>query len=323
MASVNRSLDLNQDLDVNLNLSEFCKNIMKDVAQRTDNKSMQEVENIYEQRCLKILKNIDKTNIHNLPEPQKCQYLQTIAQFVLELTYIDECKLVEEEFPPEDPTTFSRVMFIIDTLSRVDNLAQLLLPNKSILESLGPDILECLHWRKGALFYMYCHTLNAKQEPSGFPDHYQKCLENGVEHLKSLLCTRNKPQWLRMVDGQVCDREYEEDDHTFLLTEGLYSDIHLLALMYCGELCYWLIQHSIRPEHSPVTEVVSSDTSSFPTSQGKPELNVDSRTINWDVYRQTGQACLKVYIKSATGPLSPGGWSTNRAEEIINYLNCH
>ena len=24
---------------------------------------------------------------------------------------------------------------------------------------LGSDILECLSWRRGALFYMYCHTL--------------------------------------------------------------------------------------------------------------------------------------------------------------------
>ncbi len=29
----------------------------------------------------------------------------------------------------------------------------------SIITALDKDLVECLHWRKGALCYMYCHTV--------------------------------------------------------------------------------------------------------------------------------------------------------------------
>ena len=44
---------------------------------------------------------------------------------------------------------------------------------RQVLESLGVEVVECIHWRKGALLYMYCHTVetNSRQRE---PSHYKQ-----------------------------------------------------------------------------------------------------------------------------------------------------
>ncbi|KAH9487714.1 hypothetical protein Btru_069471 [Bulinus truncatus] len=299
-------------------LIAFCQTVMKHLSTRLANNCIHLAESLYEKMCLKVLNKMDTKHFHSLPKLEQSHCLETIVKFILELTYIDECQLVEEEFP-EGSTTYSRIMFIIDTVSGVENLAQEMLQTKSSLEILGPEILECLHWRKGALLYMYCHTLYSKSELKPFPDHYQKCLETGVEHLKSFLCTRRKPNWLKQLDGESQPSDSDEDDKQFLLSEGLYSDIHLLGLMYCGELCYWLIQHILSLDDKSVSEQCQETENTISNNSQSHQPSHTEENIN--KWTQTCLSCLKVYIKSATGPMSPGEWSTSRAEEIIHYLN--
>ncbi len=49
------------------------------------------------------------------------------------------------------------------------------------MEQLGTDIIECLHWRVGALMYMYCHMVLTVEE---------RKKEIDVEHFKEVC--RNK-----------------------------------------------------------------------------------------------------------------------------------
>lgn len=64
-------------------------------------------------------------------------------------------------------------------------------------------------------------------------------------------------------------------------------------MMYTGELCYWYAQlkhsHGINPTPA-----------------------VDEKKI--------GIKYLQDYLKAVKGPLSVQGWSTERAEQLLDYL---
>ncbi len=52
-------------------------------------------------------------------------------------------------------------MQIVETLSLPLTLCGLL---EYEVGKLGVDIIECLHWRVGALMYMYCHMVLTEEE---------------------------------------------------------------------------------------------------------------------------------------------------------------
>ena len=82
--------------------------------------------------------------------------------------------------------------------------------------------------------------------------------------------------------------------HKSIFILGIYTDTHLLAMMYAGELCYWLrelkVTHRLHP--TPAVE------------DGK-----------------IGIKYLHDYLKVVKGPLSVQGWSTERAEQLLEYLD--
>ena len=146
---------------------------------------------------------------------------------------------------------------------------------------------------------------------------------------------------------------------------GIYSDTHLLALMYLGEMCFWYAQltqpSSCGPTggagqnveyNRPTTETTASGdkwpqpqqadstgTSSAaggvgdkfalyagPSCSGSkdsepatPHSTPLQQGQSLDMLR-VGQLCLENYITAAKGPMSAGGWSTDRAEEILQYF---
>lgn len=71
---------------------------------------------------------------------------------------------------------------------------------------------------------------------------------------------------------------------------GLFSDVHVLALMYCGEMCFWY--------H---TYAKSSTATEFDA-------------------KSTGVKLLRDYINAVKGPLSGKGWNCDRAEQLIKVL---
>ena len=75
---------------------------------------------------------------------------------------------------------------------------------------------------------------------------------------------------------------------------GLFSDTHVLALIYGGELCSWYHRWST------------------------PE---DRLKYKWETYRETGETLLKCYLNACNGPLKGTGWSTSQAEKLLKCLN--
>lgn len=93
-------------------------------------------------------------------------------QSCLDSTYHLECQLVDKEFL--DPITRVQIVQIIETLSLPLTMCGLL---GCEVGQLGVDIIECLHWRVGALMYMYCHMVLTVEE---------RKKEIDIEHFKEV-----------------------------------------------------------------------------------------------------------------------------------------
>uniref|UniRef100_A0A3P8TV87 Uncharacterized protein n=1 Tax=Amphiprion percula TaxID=161767 RepID=A0A3P8TV87_AMPPE len=79
--------------------------------------------------------------------------LQDYTQVILDITFYEENKLVDQEFP-EDCSAF-KIQQLLEDLTDPEVL--------KFLSVLGQELLECLYWRRGALRYMYCHTLHQRK----------------------------------------------------------------------------------------------------------------------------------------------------------------
>ena len=88
------------------------------------------------------------------------------------------------------------------------------------------------------------------------------------------------------------------DVHCVLVvTSGVYSDTHLLAMMYAAELCFWHQQ--------------AVDKGMFSQDAG------DSNALH---ARLQGLHHLDRYLGAVNGPLKGQDWTTSRAEEIARYF---
>uniref|UniRef100_UPI000E5590F2 UPF0600 protein C5orf51 homolog n=1 Tax=Urocitellus parryii TaxID=9999 RepID=UPI000E5590F2 len=104
--------------------------------------------------------------------------LELYTQAILDMTYFEENKLVDEDFP-EDSSS-QKVKELISFLSEPEILVKEnnmhpkiergkyeslpLQTNMTLCDLLGDELLECLSWRRGALLYMYCHSLTKRRE---------------------------------------------------------------------------------------------------------------------------------------------------------------
>lgn len=216
-----------------------------------------------------------------------CQVLQEFAQAVFDFTYHDECKLVDEEFP--ESNSRERIQIIFDNLDQILELAKRLNPGKEVSCILGDEITECLFWRRGALLYMYCSTVQEKEDRlNKQKQEFVQNLNTGISSLKRMLEARGKNSEEKLPD------EARNDNTLSLINIGVYSDTHLLAMMYAGEMCYWYCSKDLP------REVTLSDIKEIKT---------------------LGTNLLSLYVEAIKGPLSGQGWSTDRAEELLKLLS--
>lgn len=81
---------------------------------------------------------------------------------------------------------------------------------------------------------------------------------------------------------------------TFFQT-GIFSDTHLLTMMYIGEMCFWAVKY---------------------------EDGVDTTDRKEDrlQFRDIGTQILHKYVLACEGPLQGQGWNTENAKEILSIL---
>ncbi|XP_051499569.1 RAB7A-interacting MON1-CCZ1 complex subunit 1 isoform X1 [Apus apus] len=225
--------------------------------------------------------------------------LQLYTQAVLDITYFEENQLVDEDFPEE--SSLQKVIELICVLSEPEDLVRECNINEELINILGVELLECLYWRKGALLYMYCHT--AKERSEWLQENiaiFKKCLTDGVNYLMKMLNFRCPLELNENVS-------FQDKDTARLLSEGVFSDTYLLAMMYSGEMCYWGLQHCGEGEEESL-EVID------PTSNSG--LGCRSQSVSLD-FRETGRNVLSKYVAVCEGPLRDQGWNTATAKQML------
>ncbi|XP_040396023.1 UPF0600 protein C5orf51 homolog [Cygnus olor] len=229
--------------------------------------------------------------------------LQLYTQAVLDITYFEESQLVDEDFPEE--TSLEKVKELTSILSEPEDLVRECSINEDPINILGIELVECLYWRKGALLYMYCHTAKGRSE--WLRENiaiFKKCLNDGVRYLMKMLSFRC-PLHLNE------DVSLQDKDTARLLSEGIFSDTHLLAMMYSGEMCYWGLKLCGEGEQESL-ETTDPAPNSDPGRRPSRSAPLD--------FRELGKSMLTKYVSVCEGPLHGQGWNTGSAKQMLCYL---
>ncbi|NWY20929.1 CE051 protein, partial [Aphelocoma coerulescens] len=227
---------------------------------------------------------------------------QLYTQAVLDITYFEENQLVDEDFPEE--SSLQKLTELIYILSEPEDLVRECSINEEPINILGAELLECLYWRKGALLYMYCHT--AKERSEWLQENiatFKKCLNDGVHYLMKMLSFRCPLQ----LDEDV---SLQDKDTATLLSEGIFSDTHLLAMMYSGEMCYWGLKHCGEGKQQSLESIDPVSSS---------DLGSRSESLSLD-FQETGRNMLTKYVAVCEGPLKGQGWNTTTAKQMLRYF---
>ncbi|XP_051499570.1 RAB7A-interacting MON1-CCZ1 complex subunit 1 isoform X2 [Apus apus] len=128
----------------------------------------------------------------------------------------------------------------------------------------------------------------------------EECLTDGVNYLMKMLNFRCPLELNENVS-------FQDKDTARLLSEGVFSDTYLLAMMYSGEMCYWGLQHCGEGEEESL-EVID------PTSNSG--LGCRSQSVSLD-FRETGRNVLSKYVAVCEGPLRDQGWNTATAKQML------
>lgn len=249
--------------------------------------------------CSRLLESLQEINRGDKEPLYKCQNmckqclsekatssvetkLQQYAQAMLDFTFYTESILTDEEFPQE--RCQSQVEKLLKQLEIPLELAQKVLPQKQVADILGVEIYECVRWRQGALLYMLCSIINGddnRRERN--KDSFLQNILKGVEYLTGMLSIQRSKN-----ANFSCN-----DEQTYnLVKEGIYSDTHVLNLMYTGEMCYWYLQNM--------------------------NQNAESNSKDSVSLAMKGKAALQTYLRLTEGPLKSCGWSSDRAIQLLN-----
>ncbi|XP_048360430.1 RAB7A-interacting MON1-CCZ1 complex subunit 1 [Sphaerodactylus townsendi] len=226
--------------------------------------------------------------------------LQLYAQAILDITYFEENQLVDEDFM--EVSSLQKVEELIHVLSEPETLIEGSSENEP-LTVLGVELLECLYWRRGALLYMFCHTVKGRKEwLTGKMEIFKKFLSEGVNYLVKML-------GFRCSVNPIEDFGYQDPDTARLLHEGIFSDTHLLAMMYSGEMCYWGL--SFFGKGKPQLQNADAGSNS--------EHHCSAHTEVLD-FRDMGEKMLQKYVAVCEGPLRAHEWNTRNARLILDYF---
>ena len=113
------------------------------------------------------------------------------------------------------------------------------------------------------MLYLYCKHLNKPKLP--------KCLEASIERF-------------------------------FILISGIFSDTHLLALMYSGELCYW---------HWKIVKETTTDQSVKESSDADENCSGNFNSVS------NGRRLLQKFVNIVQDCFKGRGWDCSRAEQIL------
>ncbi|XP_012981014.1 UPF0600 protein C5orf51 homolog isoform X2 [Mesocricetus auratus] len=184
--------------------------------------------------------------------------LELYTQAILDMTYFEENKLVDEDFP-EDSSP-QKVKQLLSFLSE---------PEILVKESMHP-----------------------------------KYLVDGINYLLQMLNHRCPIQLNEGVS-------FQDLDTAKLLSTGIFSDIHVLAMMYSGEMCYWGLKHCT--DRQSENHEVDTDVCGASCTTHREPLD----------FREVGEKILKKYVSVCEGPLKAQEWNTTNAKQMLSFFEQH
>ncbi|XP_053148751.1 RAB7A-interacting MON1-CCZ1 complex subunit 1 isoform X2 [Hemicordylus capensis] len=228
---------------------------------------------------------------------------QHYTQAILDITYFEENQLVDKEFPEE--SSLQKVEELINALSEPEILIKESGTSQEPLAVLGIELLECLYWRRGALLYMFCHTVKGRREwLLEKTESLKKFLNEGIQYLVKML-------GLRSPVNPNEETLFQDADTARLLHDGVFSDTHLLAMMYAGEMCYWGLNYFGEEKEK------QSRSSRDSQSNSKPPCSSHGEVLD---FRDIGKRMLLKYVAMCEGPLRGHEWNTKNAKLILGYF---
>uniref|UniRef100_A0A9J8BNI4 Rab7a interacting mon1-ccz1 complex subunit 1 n=1 Tax=Cyprinus carpio carpio TaxID=630221 RepID=A0A9J8BNI4_CYPCA len=221
----------------------------------------------YLQNASSILDKLKNYYRHGGESSSLPKLLQDYTQVVLDITFYEENRLVDQEFP-EDTSPF-KIQQLLQDLTEPEVLAGRLVPSQEVL------------------YFCICRRYLLETHRSIIL--FVCCLQEGVRYLMRMLQVRNS---VKLNDGVV----FHDSATANFLAEGIFSDTHLLTMMYIGEMCFWAVKY----------EDCSMDT----TERKEDRLH----------FRDIGTQILHKYVLACEGPLQGQGWNTENAKEILSIL---
>ncbi|XP_076772285.1 RAB7A-interacting MON1-CCZ1 complex subunit 1 isoform X2 [Arvicanthis niloticus] len=221
------------------------------------------------------------------------------------IQHLSEAAGEDDHFLIRASAALEKLKLLCGEEKECSNPSNLLELYTQLCDLLGDELLECLSWRRGALLYMYCHSLTKRREWLLRKSNLlQKYLVDGINYLLQMLNYRCPVQLNEGVS-------FQDLDTAKLLSTGIFSDIHVLAMMYSGEMCYWGLKHCTgqQPGHREV------DTDAFGATCTTHKEPLD--------FREVGEKILKKYVSVCEGPLKEQEWSTANAKQILSFFQQH
>ena len=110
------------------------------------------------------------------------------------------------------------------------------------------------------------------------------------------------------------------------LFSGIFSDTHVLSLLYAGEMCFWYLKYSTSSSLiAPLPSTVANDVSDDDKNKSQRAITVAEDGAEADEKcefnaREVGRKLLRLYLDVVAGPLKGHGWREERAAEILSFI---
>jgi hypothetical protein len=256
---------------------------------------------IEELNSLKI--NCNKSESNSDRNETTIKAIESFAKTVLSETWTHEIHITEDSFRSQ-----SSEEVLITIIYLLDGIKQLCheFNNKTTVDNnydyncvktlLGIDFAECLLWRKGALLYAYC---NCKLNNEELVQQNDDLFDEDMKH-KLLSYLIEGIQWFRLllrqrqpIDDLLIDDKIDITTTQSLIEKNIFSDNHLLSMMYLSEMCFWYQKYS---------------------NEWKLYLYTD-----FDL-KQCAKCYLNIYINAVENYFKNIGWSCDRAKHLLTLI---
>ena len=272
------------------------------------------------QRKLAVLRNL-------LPTGHR-QAVRSLAQLTLDVSWFVESAVIDSKFAAPSLAALDAVCL---ALAELDRLAQLSDREStstdlfdSMLDAFGDDLCEALHWRRGALVYMYCATATRDIDGDGDDDGGPN-----AARMRQLLAPvaplveRALHEFLCMLFSRrsLWDADAPHSDHDVarLSAAGVFGDASILCLMYAGELAYWQVRFCPADGDGgavPFRGLTMADATPLPAHPWLPAPTLSRRErAQWFLRR-----FLFVVDEVLPAPVR-AGWHTERARLLLGKLS--